>query len=289
MCGVQVQAPALTDDWVIAIPSLGRVKTFGTKTYSKLIVPHSLQSKVHLFLQTEDDETAYRKAYPELKIVRSPVGLLDTANYIVDYFPVGQKVVLLHDDVTRVFSLNKFVRRADVDDLGGLFDLTFEKMNEHKLNLGGLYPTPNLLSMKGAQESHGEFTTDLSFIHEPITLMINQRIHIDGTKLYKGVEKMDYQRSIFYGQQDGGVFRWNEYCFDSKYNPTKGKSKSGEVGGLGHRNEEEEQKAQDVFYQNYSEFVTRRDKKSFVLGFKKVCTVVVWFELQESIYKGCSA
>jgi hypothetical protein len=89
-----------------------------------------------------------------------------------------------------------------------------------------------------------EYTTDLRFIHEPITMLYNQRILLDDSN------KTDYQRCVEYYLRDGGVLRYNHSAFTTVYNPVNAD------GGIGHRSAEEERDSAVLFKQRYSDYVS---------------------------------
>ena len=100
----------------------------------------NLLHKAILFLQCPEDVRDYGSAFPELKIVESPPGLLETANFISnDYFSTDQNILQLHDDVQRIVYFESKQKKVAVDDIDQLFKKQFQLMRENGLCLGGLY------------------------------------------------------------------------------------------------------------------------------------------------------
>ena len=243
----------LTDDYIICIPSYKRLDTFSKYTYGKLLEPYELCSKVKLFLQNDEDVSAYGAKFPGLEIVRSPPGLLNTVNFISDYFALDQKLVLMHDDVDRLWFLSPVGRRTDFADASALdafIKQSFRILESKQLHLGGVYSKDDPRAAKQQKDKHGDYSTDLNFIHDPFTLLRNQDIKLD----IELEQKMDFHRTIEYYKQDGGVLRWNKYGLKTfKFNPEDSES----TGGFGHRSAEMEQEAAKKIQDRYPQYVER--------------------------------
>ena len=228
------------DDYIIAIPSYHRLKCFQTRTYKRIIQKYGLCHKVHLYLQNPEDVAEYGAAFPDLTIHESPPGLLATMNHIGHDWPIGKRVVVMHDDLTRVHGLDADGKRANVDDLDALFISTFARLDALNLNLAGLYPQSDPRKMAQAPEE----TTDLRFIHDPLHLVRNQRVPL------LLAPKQDFERTIEYYKRDGGVLRLNRFAFGTSYNPKT-------QGGYGHRTREDEAAATQLFLSVYKDYVKR--------------------------------
>ena len=228
--------PPALGNYRIAIPTYNRVDVFSKQTYSQIIQRYGLESITDLFLQSDADEQAYRRAFPNLNVVRSPPGLLDTVNFINTHYPLDQWIVLLHDDVKQFVCVSPGDSRLqDVADINAVLVHVFEELVRHNFHLGGFYMTANDLWMGKSKA----VTTGLTFIHDPITLLINCRVVLDDKW------KTDFQRSIEYYKQDGGVFRFNHYAFKTKHKPPA------TAGGIGHRNAQQEKEAAENFRDRY--------------------------------------
>ncbi len=225
-------------DYTIAIPTYKRLNVFRRKTY-RLLKRYNLCERCVLFLQCPEDVVAYTEAFPELKYVVAPSGFLNCINFIAQHFPVGHPVVQMHDDVSQIYDLVSG-RCVQTEDAHAVFVRVFQLMQKSGCNLGGLYPIRNAMYMSQQKE----YTTDLRFIHEPITMLYNQRILLDDSN------KTDYQRCVEYYLRDGGVLRYNHSAFTTVYNPVNA------VGGIGHRSAEEEQKSALAFKQRYGNYVS---------------------------------
>jgi hypothetical protein len=225
-------------DYQIAIPTYKRLNVFRRKTY-RLLKRYNLCERVVLFLQCPEDVKEYTEAFPELKYVEAPSGFLNCINFITQHFPVGQPVVQMHDDVRQIYDLVSG-KCVQTEDAHAVFVRVFQLMQKSKCNLGGLYPMRNAMYMS----LHKEYTTDLRFIHDPITLLLNQQIPLELSR------KNDYERCIRYYKRDGGVLRYNHSSFTTSYNP------SNDAGGIGHRSAEDEMCDAEVIKKMFPKYIS---------------------------------
>jgi hypothetical protein len=253
--------PANTVDYVIAIPTYHRAQAFGDWTY-KMLKDASLLHMVVLFLQCPEDVRDYGEAYPDLKVVESPQGLLETANFISQHFPAGTNIVQLHDDVKHIVKFVSKAQSEEVDDVDAVFTEAFRLMQAHRLGLGGMFPYNNTFH----KPKHA-VTTDLSFVHDPVTF-----IHLYGDRspvvLQKQFEqKQDYHRSIEFYKRDDGVLRLNHYAFEHQ-----GYNKSNLKGGVADtmsRTLEDDKVATEVFVRDYALYIDVYKSDSKKTGKKK--------------------
>ena len=251
-------------NYTIAILSYDRMKIFEKKTY-KLLKKYNLLSKAILFLSTEKDIAEYSKF--NIPMVLSPKGYCETCNFISEYYPLGKKIIIIGDDITRFNiyncgeNINNCGKNTEVKDLNSLFNTLFKILDEKNISLGGFYPTSNPLALRGIKNL---LTTDLRFIHDACCGMINRGIKLDSSIL-----KCDFQRTILYYERDGGIVRLNNYSFDTRFNKGKG-------GNTNEKNNEEHYSK--LFEEKYSQYIQRKithknGTSSFILrknGIKKI-------------------
>ena len=209
-----------------------------------------------LFLQCDEDERDYGRAFPELTIVRSPLGLHQTANFISQFWEDGTKVLQLHDDIKQV---NKFVLKENGDgkqptatrepvvDLGEVVVELFGHMENHGAHLGGIYLNNNAKQGLGNRDA---VSTKNAFIHDPFTALIVSRGAVVLEDKFK--QKKDAERSVKYFILDSVVVRMNHYGMEvQKHNS------SSATGGFGLRTLEQDQQATRVFLEQYGAYVER--------------------------------
>lgn len=230
------------NDYIIVIPTFNRVSTFSKKTYTRIIQPYKLEKRVILLIQTNEDALCYKQHFPELKQLRTPKGLLATVNYVADYFPINKKIVMMHDDLNRILYVEPpSAKRITVKDANAFFNHMFTTMKKNKCNLGGVYPTDYPLTMV----TQPAFTTDLRFIHDPLTFIINQRVKLDPNYACK----MDFERTIKFYQIDKKVLRNNHVTISTKYNPKNVE------GGFGYRDNVQEKYETSKFVAKYNKYI----------------------------------
>ena len=118
-------------DFHIAVPSRDRLRVFHLKTFRKIIYRFSLEKETTVFVQTEKDWQDYSLAFPTLKVLWLPgTGQAEAQEAIRQHYPVGSRIVILHDDLTRVVRLKDGAFRR-FEDLRRLFRVTIELMEQY--------------------------------------------------------------------------------------------------------------------------------------------------------------
>lgn len=200
-------------DFHIAIPSRGRVREFYLQTYRKLIYRFSLEAETTVFVQTEEDRAAYAAAFPRVGLVLTPgLGQAAAQEAIRRHYPPGARVVVLHDDVTRVVRLKDGTARR-FEDVRRLFRTAFELMERFGVSLGGMAPTTNALN---ELQSARKVTLSLRFIYDPLHFELNPSEPL----ITKSVTKQDAERSIQHYERCGGVLRLAGFAVSTRHRPS---------------------------------------------------------------------
>lgn len=203
-------APSGSGGFHIAVPSRSRARGFYLQTYRKVIWRHGLEAETTVFVQTQEDLRAYTELLPRIRVILAPGEGLEAAQAaIADHYPLGSRVVVVHDDITRVVHLRDR-RSKRFEDVRRLFEVSFAVMEKYGLTLGGLSPTDNALN-----ESHGasKVTLGLRFIYDPLHFeIIDKRPLPLVTKL-----KHDVERSILHYRRSGGVLRLASYAVGTRH------------------------------------------------------------------------
>jgi hypothetical protein len=196
----------------IAILSRERVYKFHLQTYRKIIFRYGFEPITTVFVQTEDDLEVYTQAFPRVCVILRPgVGQAAAQEAIRSYYPVGENVVVMHDDITRVVRFKDGLTRR-FDDVPRLFESAFDVMNEYGVTLGGFAPTTNaIFETKTAKK----VSLDLRFIYDPLHLEVitNEAVEV------QTLLKHDTERSIHHYRRSGGVLRLNEFGVSSFHRP----------------------------------------------------------------------
>ena len=190
----------------VAIPSYKRQNRLKESTLN-LLQRHQIPAdKIDVFVADQEERDIYAAAldpatYNVLIIAKPGIGAV--RNFIADYYPEGQYLFCIDDDIRDFISLNDFNLKTFIEN-------GFAECVQRNLNLFGIYPSANKFFMRDTM------TTDLRFIIACVMGMINRKIHVSLD------DKEDYERTILYYLRDGGVIRYNGIAPVTRYNKEPG-------------------------------------------------------------------
>jgi hypothetical protein len=200
-------------DYVVAIPSYKRAATLKKKTISLLQRQNIDKDRIYIFVADEEEKELYTAELPEYyrEIVVGVVGMGAIRNFITDYFPEGQRIFHIDDDIDRFNLLTREkVKKEEIkaesrpfqpDELHQAICHGFKECDETGFGLWGIYPAPNDYFMRT------NVTYDLRYIPGGYWGCVNSksiRITMD--------DKEDFERSIKFYLKDGGVVRVQYVC-----------------------------------------------------------------------------
>ena len=110
-------------NYVIAIPSYNRSDVISNKTLKMLYEGNIIKNKIYIFVANQREFILYKEnVLPELynKIIIGKKGITNQRNFIANYFPEGQYVVSLDDDIEE-FEILKGEKLVKFKDLNGFF------------------------------------------------------------------------------------------------------------------------------------------------------------------------
>ena len=234
--------------YVVAIPSYNRYHNITEKVLTALQDGNVLPKKVYIFVANKAQEELYKQAVPQNmyhKIIVGKLGITNQRNFISDYFPEGQYVVSLDDDISSLQTIRggKFVF---IHDLDKFFKDAYKILKEQKLFIWGIYPTKSLMYM------YNTISFDLKFVAGFTHGYINR--HLKELQMSpKSEGKEDIEQSILFYKLDGGVVRFN--------NVTSNQTQP-RVGGLGKERHEMNAKAAEYMVKKYPDLVTIFHRKN---------------------------
>ena len=213
-----------TQDYIIVIPSYNRVELIQSKTL-KLLNHHGIDpARIKIFVANQEQYELYKsKILIDLygEIIVGVIGLKNQRNFIMDYYPEGQMIVQMDDDLEKIMELvdpatmaRKSTRRmGEIADLDGFIKRAFRMCRDRGIYLWGVYPLANARFMSP------KTTTDLRFIVGPMWGMINRhRAELKATI----DEKENAERTLQYYTLDGAVLRFNNIGIETRYYTNKG-------------------------------------------------------------------
>ena len=229
-------------NYVVAIPSYNRVQEIIHKTLKTLNDGGVPSSKIYIFVANPSQRKLYEENVPRSlynEIVVGKKGIANQRVFISRYFPIGQYVVSMDDDVEKLEKLrgDKLTKIHNLDDF---FRKAYDFLKKEELYIWGIYPVHNPFFM------HNKNTTDLKFIIGVLHGYIARHLKSLEPSVH-AESKEDYEMSIKYFLQDGGVVRFNNVCAKTKFNSP---------GGLGTDRAEMNKNAALYLKKTYPELVT---------------------------------
>jgi hypothetical protein len=202
-----------SSSWVIAIPSYKRAETLRDKTLATLRDYKIPKERIHVFVANKAEADTYRAVldpttYGHLHIAEP--GMAAVRNYITRFFPVGQRIFNMDDDIRGFIEHSEVAKRNErpLRDLAAAITHGFEEVQRTGFRLFGFYPVANGYFMRP-----GPPTTDLRYIIGSVWGIVNP-----GPILTVSIDdKEDYLRSVMMYLLDGGVLRFNGISMVSAY------------------------------------------------------------------------
>ena len=222
-------------EYVVAIPSYNRPNEIIKKTLKTLADGGVEKERIFIFVADEEQAEIYKPT--GYKIIIGVIGIANQRVFISKYFPVGQYIISLDDDVEELQTLQES-KLVKLTDLHTFFTSSYETLMRENLFIWGIYPVRNAFFMKS-----GVMTKSLKFLIGVCYGYINRNLH----ELYPTAEgKEDIEQSILYFKRDGGVIRFNHVAVKTKFNA---------VGGLGKDRYEMNEKASQLLKEKYPDVV----------------------------------
>ena len=200
--------------WIIAIPSYKRAETLRDKTL-KVLQDYNIQRKyIHIFVASASEYDIYITILDPLTYGHIHIavpGMANVRNYITQYFPIGQRILNIDDDIKGFIEYSESSPRHErpLKSLINTITQGFAEIKRTGLRLFGFYPVSNGYFMNSDPPS-----TDLRYIIGSVWGIINPGIN----QLKVTIDdKEDYLRSLIMYLLDGGVIRFNNISPKSAY------------------------------------------------------------------------
>ena len=206
------------------IPSYNRYKEIGEKTLTTLKDGGVPPGQIYIFVADEIEKKKYETFTDNTyynKIIVGELGIRNQRRFISQYFKEGEKIVSFDDDVEAVLikSGDKLEKLNNIYKWADSCFKTLRMVEFEGIHLWGVYPTPNARWLK-----ENYVSTDLRFCIGVIHGYINR--HIDSLYPNQLSEtKEDIEQSILFYLHDGGIARFNDISFKTKFNAEGGLGK----------------------------------------------------------------
>jgi hypothetical protein len=235
--------------YVVAIPTYNREDIIEKKTLTTLLEGGIKKSQIYIFVANKTQEKLYYSELPNTmynKIVVGKKGIANQRKFISHYFPEGQYVVSIDDDVEELVQRNGPDKLKKIKDLDKFFKDAYRILIKENLYIWGVYPVRNPFFMKQ------NISSGLKFIIGVLHGYINRHDkRLEPST--KAESKEDYEMSILYYKMDGGVIRFNYITPKTKFNSE---------GGLGKERQEMNKDAANYLQKKYSDIVTIFNRKT---------------------------
>jgi hypothetical protein len=243
--------------WVIAIPSYHRSESIKKHTLAVLESYNIPHDRIKIFVSPPELET-YRKSISNIEIIPSIIGCIANRNFIRQYFPEGQKIVYMDDDILDISSVcdfsdshemcnmfkkenlgsDNYQKQMRLPNLSVFLDHTFSVLDRENANLAGVYPVKN-----GFFVNH-RYTTDLRYICGAMYLERNiHEIKLQGLEYSE-----DWERTCIFYKRDKKVVRMESVMINTPYY-------RGEGGLVESRTVEKSKEAQELLASLYPEYL----------------------------------
>jgi hypothetical protein len=245
-------------NYIVAIPSYKRAETLRDKTLQVLKEHKIPAERIHVFVATPEERERYAATLESGtygKLIVAIPGMAAVRNFITEYYPVGQQIVNMDDDIKGFLEFSETARRHEMPlrDLDKFIREAFAESAKTGFRLWGIYPVPNGFFMRA-----GAPTTDLKYIIGAFWGITNPGIDVLRVTID---DKEDYLRSILYYKADGAVVRLNNVSAKSSYYK--------EAGGMQEeRTKERVEKSARWLVKEYPEYATLNPNKKS--GFMEV-------------------
>lgn len=239
----------MSSDYVVAIPSYKREEIINEKTLKMLKDGGVKASRIFIFVANEAERKIYEKTvHKELygKLVVGKLGITKQRKFIVQYFAEGKYVISIDDDVEAVEEMVDSKKLKRVKNLDSLFRRAYKDLKKHHLYMWGVYPVHNPMFMsKVAAKSTNELKLIIGGMRG---FIVRHSKHL----FPKAEEKEDYEESILYYLEDGGVLRYNHLTI---------KTRNHSEGGLGTNRQSVNKRSAKYLSKKYPDFITIFQRK----------------------------
>ena len=211
-------------DYVIAIPSYKRSDVLKKKTLAMLKLYKIPTNKIHIFLANKKEHDEYKKALEPKscnKLIVGKPGIKNIRNFMSQYFNEGQQIVYLDDDIGKIWECRnsgdpndkKGNKLSEIKSLDTFIKKAFKLSRKTGFKNWSVYPRDNAFFMKPTEHKN-HVTTDLRFLMGGFHGVINCK----KAEVRTIGDKEDYERTIKYFLNDGGVIRFNNIsCYTRVY------------------------------------------------------------------------
>ena len=211
-------------NYKICIPSFNRETIVKQQTLNTLRHNNIPLNCIYVFV-VEEQYNAYQKSLNEnnsdnveFNIIVGKHGLVNQRQFIQDYFPVGEWIIMLDDDIKEIC-----LELTDYKSLHEFFTDAFFKCVQHNTCIWGAYPVFNPYFRKTKKPMTKHLNYIIGAFYGIINTPFRDELNIKNYSLLD--EKEDVFRTLLYWQYMNCILRFNRVGFKTVYYNS--------VGGMG--------------------------------------------------------
>lgn len=176
------------------------------------------KEKIILFVADEEEKELYdtfvNKDLYSGTIVVGKKGILNQRHFIMDYFPEGQYIISIDDDIQDMLVKNdKKLRRVEPKELNYMIENSYILMKETNANLWGINMITNPLWMQD------KISTNLTVIVAGFYGFIN---HHNRKNIIDNDAREDVERSILFFDKDNVIIKYLNITIKTRMRETEG-------------------------------------------------------------------
>jgi hypothetical protein len=204
-------------EYTIAIPSFKRESLLLSHTLEALALT-DIQCDIVVFTANEEETALYRKVLPpHVKVVTGVRGYPNQRNFIQRYFPVGQRLVIIDDDIKQIIGLNSDGKRVKATKLHDFFIRAFEITEAHGMKMWGINSTNSNLEMKHTVSVGRIYLVgNFSGVINTHDFLLDTGENIPLRKTFQ-TGKASHEISLLNNDLYGGVMKFRSFGVVSKY------------------------------------------------------------------------
>ena len=203
--------------YTIAIPSFRREHLLVSNTLAALAIT-DIQCDIVVFTADEEETARYRRVLPEhIKVVTGVRGYPNQRNFIQRHFPVGERLVIIDDDIRQIIGLDSSGKRVKATKLHDFFIQAFEETDKRGMKMWGINSTNSNLEMKHTVSVGRIYLVgNFSGVINTHDFLLDTGENIPLRREYK-TGKASHEISLLNNDLYGGVMKFRSFGVVSKY------------------------------------------------------------------------
>ena len=204
-------------EYVVCIPSFKREKLLLSDTLPTLLRT-DIKGRIIVFTADEEETVKYRKVLPDfVEVVTGVRGYPNQRNFIQRYFPVGQHLVIVDDDIKQIIGLNADGKRIKATKMHDFFIRAFEAIDAKGMKMWGINSTNSNLEMKHTVSVGRIYLVgNFSGVINTHDFLLDTGDAIPLRKTYQ-TGKASHEISLLNNDLYGGVMKFRSFGVVSKY------------------------------------------------------------------------